>query len=389
MPRSSTPSLRPIALALGLAAALMSTAATAGPKIAVDVASGRVIAHEDAFKRWYPASLTKLMTTYVVFDALRSGRITLESAVTMSATAAKEPASKMYFNPGAQFTIDSAIKYLMVKSANDVAVAIAETVAGDTATFVEMMNTEALRIGMTASRFINPHGLPGAGQYTTAHDMAVLAVALRREFPEYASYFGLEGFRMGKGEHHNYNILLGRFEGADGMKTGFICASGFNLAASATIDGKTVIAIVLGAASQEQRAEDAAGLLHRALTETPTQPPQLSSLAPYGADRDALADISTTICSEQARVARYEGRDVEGKMVLRSPYIGELTREPRLVPAPVGVPGGAIALSRIPVPTPRPDRLAGEPPVSAIAGSSAEVSPLRGGLPVPSLKPTL
>ncbi|WP_312417745.1 D-alanyl-D-alanine carboxypeptidase family protein, partial [Shinella sp.] len=208
--------------ALLLAGTLSATATMAGPRMLVDVNTLQVIEHEDAFQRWYPASLTKLMTAYTVFRAIKAGEITLDSPVTMSKHAAAEPPSKMYFKPGQKMTLDSALKIILVKSANDVSVAIAESISGSEPAFVDRMNAEAKRIGMSSSRFINPNGLPGKGQYTTARDLAVLAVTLKREFPQYASYFSLEGFTTGKKQYPNFNMLIGRFDGADGMKTGFI-----------------------------------------------------------------------------------------------------------------------------------------------------------------------
>ena len=384
-----------LALTLGGAAG-----AKANPEIAVEVNSGRVVEHDQAFQRWYPASLTKLMTAYVVFEAMKSGQMNAQTPIAMSVHAANEPPSKMYFKPGERFPLDSALKYLMVKSANDVAVAIAEAVSGSEEAFVRDMNAAALRIGMTSTRFVNPNGLPGAGQYTTARDMALLAVAMRREFPEYAHYYGYEGFAMGQSTHINYNLLMGRFPGADGMKTGFICASGFNQVSSATRDGKTVVSVVFGAPSQEMRAEESARLLHKALTEPASGGVTLSSLAPYGEGRDVVADISDAICSKTAREARYEGRDVEGKMVLNSPYLVALTREPRLVQAPVGPPAPSteIALSRIPLPIARPSNaLPGQTePFAASAfttpaGSApaAEAMPLRSTVPIPIPRPEI
>ncbi|WP_110033780.1 D-alanyl-D-alanine carboxypeptidase family protein [Hoeflea marina] len=339
----------------GLLAASLPLTARAGPTIAVDLASGRVIEHEQAFQRWYPASLTKLMTTYVTFRALKAGRLTLDSPVTMTEQAAKEPASKMYFKPGTQFPLDSALKYLMVKSANDIAVAVAQAVGGSVETFVAMMNSEAARIGMTSSHFINPNGLPGEGQYTTAHDMAVLAVALRREFPEYASYFSLEGFTTGKQSYTNFNALIGRFQGADGMKTGYICASGFNQVSSATRNGKTVVTVVFGAPSLSGRAEESARLLQQAFAAPASGSVTLSSLAPYGADRDHVADVSATVCPPKQSAAKGEGTGEEGKAVARSPYLQPMDHPPRLVSAPYS-PGMAdvLGVKRIPVPTPRP-----------------------------------
>lgn len=335
------------------------SAVAAGPYITVDVGSGRVINHDQAFQKWYPASITKIMTAYLAFRAVKSGRLSMNSMVTMSKYAASKPASKMYLKPGTQFTLDSGLKFLLVKSANDVAVAIAETIGGSEKAFVNLMNSEAKRIGMISTRFANPNGLPGGTQYTTARDLAVLAVTVRREFPKYQSYFSLEGFSTGKKRYTNYNLLLGRFAGANGMKTGFICASGFNLVASATRGGKNIVTVVLGAKSQEARAELAAELLQAGFKGKRANK-KLSSLQPYGATRNQLANIRNQICTKEARAARYDGRDVEGKMVLKSPYIKAMRREPRVVSAPfssVIVANVKLPkLGNVPIPAPRPKR---------------------------------
>lgn len=357
-----------VAAALVLAAPLALPAdALANPKIVVDVATGRVVYHEDAFQRWYPASLTKLMTSYVTFRALKSGRITLDTPVVMSKQAAAQKPSKMFFKPGARMTMDTALKIMLVKSANDVAMAIGETVGGSDENFVSMMNAEAARLGMYSSRFVNANGMPEPGQYTTARDLAVLSVALRREFPEYAGYFALEGFINGTKKYPNYNLLIGRFDGADGMKTGFICSSGFNQIGSATRGGRTVVAVVLGADSLGGRADQAADLLQMGLTKTSMGGDTLTSLVPYGSTRDQVADIRDVICNPKAAQIRSEGRDEEGKMKLRSPYIHEMDHDPRfvvanLLPPEPGAPAdqgieqgdGGPKLKRIPIPKPRP-----------------------------------
>ncbi|MFN7101142.1 MAG: D-alanyl-D-alanine carboxypeptidase family protein [Pseudorhizobium sp.] len=356
MPRASR-----LVTAVAAAAVLVSTgSAFANPQMVVDVRTARVIAHEDAFRKWYPASLTKLMTAYVTFTALKSGQLSLDSPVTMSKKAADQPASKMYFKPGSKLTLDSAMKLLLVKSANDVAVAVAETVGGSLDQFVAMMNAEAQRLGMNSTRFINPHGLPGQGQYTTARDLAILALQLKREFPEYAGYFSLEGVSTGSKNYPNFNMLVGRFNGADGMKTGFICASGFNQISSATRNGRTVISIVLGSDSLAGRADDSANLLQQGLTSQSGQGVPLSSLAPYG-DTQTLNDISAEICNPKAAKIRSEGRDDAGRMVVRSPYIQEMTRPPRYSFAGL-IPGSEVAASKtgqnqianVPIPLPRP-----------------------------------
>ncbi|MDI7862574.1 D-alanyl-D-alanine carboxypeptidase [Rhizobiaceae bacterium n13] len=353
----------PVAAAASALVIALTSTAQANPRILVDVRTGQVLDHEDAFRKWYPASLTKMMTAYTVFRALRAGELTLDSPVTMTKRAASQPASKMYYKPGQQMTLDSALKMLLVKSANDVAVAIAESVGGSQEAFVARMNAEARRIGMTSSHFINPNGLPGKGQYTTARDLAVLAVTLRREFPEYAGYFSLEGFTTGKKKYPNYNLLIGRFDGADGMKTGFICASGFNQVSSATRNGRTVVSVVLGTESLGARADASADMLQAGLTARSGSGQSLATLRPYG-DVSTVADISAEICSAKGKKVRSEGRDEVGRMKIRSPNMHELTREPNYVFAGLIAGSQAIAgkaaaagggeIANVPVPTPRP-----------------------------------
>lgn len=326
-----THGLRRAVLAVTLfAASTLPFAAEANPRIVVDAGSLKVLDQEMAFRKWYPASLTKLMTAYVTFRAIKAGELKLDSLVTMSKRAAAQPASKMYYKPGQQLTLDSALKILLVKSANDVAVAIAETVGGSQENFVARMNAEAARIGMGSTRFINPNGLPGKGQYTTARDLALLTVMLKREFPEYADYFKLEGIDTGKRQYPNYNLLIGRFDGADGMKTGFICASGFNQVTSATRNGRTIISVVLGTESLAARADMSANLLQKAFVSQGSGP-RIDQIAP---DADAaldVADITADICSKKGAQVRSESRDDVGRMKLLSPYVHEMDHEPVFV----------------------------------------------------------
>ena len=237
--------------------------AAAEALLVIEVDSGRVLFAQNAGNPWYPASVTKLMTTYVTLHAVKEGRLTLDEPLTVSPNAVAQAPVKMGFRAGTQVTVDNALKMLMVKSANDIAVVLAEGVAGSIENFADQMNWHARRLGMVQSSFVNPNGLPADDQITSARDLAILARALIREFPEYDYYWHLPGIRMGKMVQRNYNTLLGRYPGADGMKTGFICASGFNLVASATRDGKRLVAVVLGAPSSAVRALKAAQLLER------------------------------------------------------------------------------------------------------------------------------
>jgi D-alanyl-D-alanine carboxypeptidase len=360
--------LRPLSIVASAAAIALSASAQAyaNPHILVDVQSGRVLEHEEAFRKWYPASLTKLMTVYTVFDAVRAGQISLDTPIVMSKRAAAQPPAKMYFKPGQKLTLDSALKILMVKSANDIAVAVAEAVGGTQDAFVLKMNAEAAKLGMTDSHFVNPNGLPGKGQYTTARDLAVLSVALRREFPQYAGYFSLEGITTGTKNVPSINVLIGRFAGADGMKTGFICASGFNQIGSATRNGRTLISVVLGTDSLAARADASADLLQKGFTSQFAAPDTLSSLRPYGPGQDQVADITADICSAKGAKVRSETRDEVGRMKVQSPYIQEMDHDPNFVfaglipgqnepqPDKLATADTAGTIAKVPVPLPRP-----------------------------------
>jgi D-alanyl-D-alanine carboxypeptidase len=252
-----------LALALGVTAALASRPVAAEALLLVEADTGKVLRAENATYPWYPASVTKLMTTYTTLRAVKEGRITFDNLFVVSANAAAQSPTKMGFPVGTQVTVDNAIKMMMVKSANDMAVLLAEGVSGSIENFAAEMNRNALRLGMTQTNYVNPNGLPADEQITSARDLAILARALIREFPEYDMYWHLPGIKFGKRVVRNYNTLLGRYPGADGMKTGFICASGFNLVASATRDGRRLIAVVLGAPSSAVRAVKAAHLLEQ------------------------------------------------------------------------------------------------------------------------------
>ncbi|GJE28047.1 D-alanyl-D-alanine carboxypeptidase family protein [Methylobacterium organophilum] len=243
-----------------LAALAGSAQAVTAPILVVEVDSGKVLYSQAATDPWYPASITKLMTTYVALDLVRQGKVSLDSLLTISPAAAAEPPSKMGFKPGTQLTLDNALKIIMVKSANDVAWAIGENLGGSIDGFADMMNETAHRIGMRESRWYNPNGLPEPRQWTSARDMAILARALMRDFPESRDLFSISAIQYGKAVMANHNGLLGRYAGADGMKTGFICSGGFNVVASATRNGRRIITVVMGQPSARERDLKAADL---------------------------------------------------------------------------------------------------------------------------------
>ena len=187
----------------------------------IDVETGKVLHAENAGSPWYPASITKIMTAYSVLRAVKEGRLTLETAVKVSAAAAAQQPVKMGFPPGTLITVDNAMKMMMVRSSNDMAVVLADAVSGSIEGFADTMNRHARRLGMMQTTFVNPNGLPADDQITSARDMAILTRALIKEFPEHDHYWHISAIKMGKSVMRNYNSLIGRYPGADGMKTGF------------------------------------------------------------------------------------------------------------------------------------------------------------------------
>lgn len=237
---------------------------TPTPFIAIDVPSGRVIEQRDATRPWYPASITKLMTVYVTLQAVRQGRLAMDTPLVVSARAARMQPSKMGFVPGSQVTLDNALKMLMVKSANDMAVTIAEGVSGSVEAFADEMNDAAATLGMRESHFVNPNGLPDPSHVSSARDMAVLGRALLLRFPEHADLFSIGAMKLGDQIIPTHNGMLGRYPGADGMKTGYTCPAGFNIVASATRDSRKVIVVALGDPSARKRTAHVANLFDRA-----------------------------------------------------------------------------------------------------------------------------
>jgi D-alanyl-D-alanine carboxypeptidase len=260
--------------------------AQAEAQLLIEASTGKVLHAENATYPWYPASVTKLMTAYTTLRAIKEGRISFNTPLTMSRNAVAQQPTKMGFKLGTIVTVDNALKMLMVKSANDIAVAIAEGVGGSLEGFADLMNANARRLGMSQSNFVNPNGLPAENHVTSARDLGILARALIREFPESDSYWHISSIRYGNRVLHNYNSLIDRYPGADGMKTGFICASGYNVVASATRNGRRLIAVVLGAYSGAVRAQKAGALLERGFNSG-----GLSWLTPALGTVDALAPI--------------------------------------------------------------------------------------------------
>lgn len=249
------------AFLLAVLLAAVARPAAAGPALLFDPGNGRVLYAEDQDNHWHPASLTKIMTAYLAFEALKAGRLTLEQKIPVSESAHAQPPSKVGLPVGAEMSVDMALRALIIKSANDVAVMLAEAIGGSEAAFVEQMNNTARRVGMTRTHFSNPNGLPAPEQVTTARDMAKLARAVLHDFPEHAQLWAQPDMQIGRRRLRTHNSLLRTYEGADGLKTGFICDSGYNVVASASRDGRRLVAVVLGEVSGRDRNVRAASLL--------------------------------------------------------------------------------------------------------------------------------
>jgi D-alanyl-D-alanine carboxypeptidase len=300
-----------LSLATVAATALAMAPAQAESLILVDAGSGKVLRADNATYPWHPASLTKLMTLYMTLTALRDGRVTPDTLFPVSANAAMQSPTKMGYAVGTQVTVDNALKMMMVKSANDMAVLLAEGLGGSIEQFAAEMTDTAHRLGMTETNYVNPNGLPDDNQITSARDLAILARALIHDFPQYSGYWHIPAIKYGHRIVRNYNPLLGRYPGADGMKTGFVCASGFNLVATANRGDKELIAVVLGAPSSGARAVKAAQMLQYGFNQGPLAwlTPSLGTVDSLTPMEAAPPDLTDEMCGRHRRRAASETDD--------------------------------------------------------------------------------
>ncbi|RWM22124.1 D-alanyl-D-alanine carboxypeptidase family protein [Mesorhizobium sp.] len=234
--------------------------------IVVDASTGKTLFEVNSTAQRYPASLTKMMTLYMLFEAMESGRVSKETQIPVSDHAASQPPTKLRFRRGETIDVDSAIRAMVVKSANDVAVAVGEYLGGGSEEqFAAMMTAKARQLGMTSTNFRNACGLPDDGQVTSARDMAVLGMALEHRFPQHFHYFSESDFMFRGRLVRGHNDMLGRVHGVDGIKTGYIRASGYNIVTSYNADGRHLIAVVMGAQSARQRNDHVEALIQRSL----------------------------------------------------------------------------------------------------------------------------
>jgi D-alanyl-D-alanine carboxypeptidase len=282
-------SLHKLLICLSFAvSALMTTALRSQDyaAVVVDAQTGAVLESIDAHDRWYPASLTKVMTVYLALEAIEAGRLKLDEEVTASEHAASQPPTELGIGAGDTITVEQAILAIILQSANDVAVVLAERLGGTEEAFAKMMTAKAQQLGMARTQFRNATGLPDPDQVTTARDMAILGKALIDNFPQHYHYFSARSFSYAGHTFGTINGILSRYPGADGIKTGFTCGSGYNLLASAVRDGRRLIGVLLGGLSNEDRHGEMIALLDRAYKAGPDGIGDKTLLAEFRPARD-------------------------------------------------------------------------------------------------------
>ena len=329
----------------------------------VDAGTGRTMYAVNEDEPRHPASITTGMTLYMLFEQLEKGAVSLDTEFKVSAHAASQAPSKIGFRPGDTIEVEDAIKAVVTKSANDVACAIAENIAGSEEDFAERMTRKARQLGMSGTVYRNASGLPNPEQITTARDLTILGRAIQERFPRYYRYFQTHSFTYAGRTIGNHNRLLGKIEGVDGIKTGFTNASGFNLLTSARLDGRHVVGAVLGGKSAASRDAIMAGLIRTNLAR-----------ASVGASTSVLAASERT---ERQRVRLASAADMDSAVATtsstRPSRVLELAAKPEDAPAPMPPSTSAKIEARLPVmaaaPTPP------EPPARIELASAAKPEP--------------
>lgn len=295
---------------------IVPSLAIAGPSLVFDMSTGEILHDDGATASWHPASLTKMMTAHLALRAVKAGLLSLNSPVVFSAHASSQPPSKLGIEPGHGLILHDALKVMLTRSTNDVATAIGEAVGGDEETFARLMTMEAKSLGMSATRFTNANGLHNPSQVTTARDLAVLAMAIYRQHPEFLYLFGIKLLPYKNKVLKNTNKLIGTYPGMNGMKTGFTCASGFNIVSSVTRNGRTFGAIVLGEPSVKAREARLEALLNKTIT-SPARGD--FNVLTYGKHPERPAvDNTNTVCSAKTATSN-SGTKSKGRVPKRTP----------------------------------------------------------------------
>lgn len=365
--------LRRFAIAIVLSFASL-VPAFATPLLLVDRDTLQVLYAEDAGQPWHPASLTKLMTAYVAFEEIAKGTVTLQTPVTLSKYALSQAPSRSGLKVDTSVSLEDALYILIVKSANDMAVAIAETIGGNEATFVAKMNDVAQRMGLTATHFVNPNGLHDPRQVMSARDLAILSLYIEQSFPQYMQMFRTSVVRINGQKLESQNEILTTFAGAIGMKTGYVCASGLNLVADVDRNGRRLMAVVLGGSSGRDRNERAAELLLKGFSGSAAGTGQ-NILALPNAVGAAPVDMRPNICGKTA--AEYvKAQEAAFPMGLKGQpsYLTDTIAALEHVATDLGRTRTGIVLPR-----PRPAHVAAFPVQDVAVNTTAEPS-LRPGL---------
>jgi D-alanyl-D-alanine carboxypeptidase len=330
--------------------------------IVVDANSGKTLYGRNENELRHPASVTKVMTLYLLFEQLEKGRFQLDSELTISAHAAVQAPTKLGLRPGRTIEVEDAIKAVVTKSANDIAVAIAEAIGGDEETFASMMTRKARALGMSRTVYRNASGLPNSDQVTTAHDLAILGRSIQERFPRYYRYFSTRVFQYAGRAHPNHNHLLGQIEGMDGIKTGYTRASGFNLLSSVKRDGHHIISVVLGGKSAAGRDRIMANLIEDQIDNSATV--RAATMVAENDTADRISDVA-----RGAKPAEPKASDVKVVPVKLAELRPEPTKElgkpmplrPEPTPAPASVQVASLNPVAITPEKPRPAFVSGAP----------------------------
>ncbi|WP_162249119.1 D-alanyl-D-alanine carboxypeptidase family protein [Devosia sp. Root685] len=378
--------LRRIAIALVLSLASL-VPAWATPLLLIDRDTLQVLYAEDAGQPWHPASLTKLMTAYVAFEEIAKGTVTLQTPVTLSKYALSQAPSRSGLKVDTSVSLEDALYILIVKSANDMAVAIAETIGGNEANFVAKMNDVAKRMGLTATHFVNPNGLHDPRQVMSARDLAILSLYIEQSFPQYMQMFRTSVVRINGQKLESQNNLLTTFPGAIGMKTGYVCASGLNVVADVDRNGRRLMAVVLGGSSGRDRNERAAELLLKGLSGSASGTGQNILNLPNAVGA-APVDMRPNICGKSA--AEYvKAQEAAFPMGLKGQpsYLTDTIAAIEHVATDLGRMRTGIVLPR-----PRPAHVAAFPVQDVAANTEPSLRPgldltTNSGIPYPRPRP--
>ena len=343
-------------------------------EIVVDVNSGAVLLASNADSLRHPASLTKIMTLYLLFERLEAGALKLNTPLTVSAHAAAQAPTKLGLKPGQSIEVEDAIKAIVTRSANDIAVVIAEAIGGDEDTFAQMMTRKARALGMSRTVYLNASGLPDDAQVTTARDQALLGRAIQDRFPRYYGYFSTTGFRYRGSVIANHNRLLGRVAGVDGIKTGYTRASGFNLVTSVRRGNRQLVAVVLGGRSAGLRDARMRNLIDETIVTASTKrtSTMIAEAPPPPPPRSPMQRIAAAVISPAKA-------DSAPTAAIPTPRAAPGSSDP-LQPIPVRTvsvkPGSIKTASLGPAPEQAPASHAAQPPVApASAQADANVPP--------------